>query len=133
MPTKGFSPDFFDALEAYDWPGNIRELINTLDGTLAIAGQEATLFAKHLPVHIRIRKARSSLKQGVPERNAASALIREDQELPKLREFRKTLEKQYLQDLILRSKGDMRNACRISGLSRSRLYDLLSKNGLSFS
>ena len=31
MDTKGISPDFFEALEAYNRPGNARELVNTLE------------------------------------------------------------------------------------------------------
>ncbi len=29
--TKGFSPEFFDALMAYEWPGNVRELVNAME------------------------------------------------------------------------------------------------------
>ena len=37
METKGFSPDFFEVLIDYDWPGNTRELINALENSLANA------------------------------------------------------------------------------------------------
>ena len=55
--------------------------------------------------------------------------------LPSLKEFHPTAvsvaEKQYLQDLIAAVAGNIDNACRISGLSRSRLYTLLRKHQLS--
>ena len=41
------------------------------------------------------------------------------------------LERQYLFDLMNCTKGDMREACQISGLQRARLYELLKKYNLS--
>ena len=38
------------------------------------------------------------------------------------------LEKQYLEELMANTQGDMREACRIAGLSRSRLYGLMKKH-----
>jgi DNA-binding NtrC family response regulator len=40
-------------------------------------------------------------------------------------------EEQYLEKLMARSGGDIAAACRISGLSRPRLYALLKKYGIS--
>jgi DNA-binding NtrC family response regulator len=40
------------------------------------------------------------------------------------------MESQYLQELVAAAKGDVRVACRISGLSRSRLYALLKKQNI---
>ena len=56
---KGLSPEFIETLEAYTWPGNIRELINTLNQANASARQEPTLYRKHLPEHIRIHVTRT--------------------------------------------------------------------------
>ena len=61
IAPKGFSPDFFDVLAAYTWPGNIREVVNTLDRCLAAARYEPTLFPKHLPPNIRIQVVQNSL------------------------------------------------------------------------
>jgi transcriptional regulator of acetoin/glycerol metabolism len=54
---------------------------------------------------------------------------------PKLRDVRKVgialLEKQYLQALVSRTHGNVKEALRISGLSRSRLYGLLKAHDIS--
>lgn len=42
-----------------------------------------------------------------------------------------SVEKQYLVDLLALTGADIREACRISGLSRSRLYELMKKYGIS--
>lgn len=129
--TKGFSPEFLETLTAYDWPGNTRELVNTLERALAAVQDEATLFPKHLPTHIRVQLARASVKvKGKPKEKAGPT-----HKFPGLRDFREagiaSLEQQYLQDLMLLTKGDIKEACRISGLSRSRLYGLLKKHKIS--
>lgn len=132
--TKGFSPDYFEALMAYDWPGNVRELVNTMETTFAAAGHAPTLFSRHLPAQIRIWLARDAIEKkppspknplGPPDAHASST------GLPTLRDYREALELRYLQDLISTSGGNVEEACRISALSRSRLYELMKKYGLS--
>jgi len=123
--TKGFSPEFLDALMAYEWPGNVRELVNAIERSIAAAYSSPTLFSKHLPLDIRVKVARSAIKrESAPPASPAASLL-------SLTDYRQTAERQYLQDLIFQTKGSIREACRISGLSRSRLYALLKEHGLS--
>ncbi|WP_303721899.1 sigma-54 dependent transcriptional regulator [Malonomonas rubra] len=133
IPSKGFSPEFIETLCTYSWPGNVREFVNTIDRTIATARFEQTLFPKHLPNHIRVQVAQSSLESS----NSEDAVVSGKQvhRLPKLHEFRETIyaqaEKQYLQDLTEVTGKDIPEACRISGLSQSRLYALLKKYSIS--
>ena len=125
--TKGFSPDFLDALLAYDWPGNVRELVNAIERSVTAAYHEPTLFPKHLPIEIRIKVARSAIKkETVPISSSDTPLI-------SLAEYRQTSERQYLQDLMFQTKGNVKEACLISGLSRSRLYALLKEHDITIS
>ncbi|OPY67233.1 MAG: Transcriptional regulatory protein ZraR [Syntrophorhabdaceae bacterium PtaU1.Bin034] len=124
--TKGFSPEFFDALMVYDWPGNVRELVNAVERAITAAYREPTLFHKHLPLEIRVKVARSSVKKETVEPvEAQSSLV-------SLSDYRQALERRYLQDLVLQTKGNIKDACRISGLSRSRLYALFKEHNISF-
>jgi two-component system NtrC family response regulator len=131
--TKGFSPEFFDALKAYHWPGNVRELVSTLERAIVSAGDEPTLYAMHLPVHVRVEVARASVDDR--EAKADKPRTHSPSKFPRFRGFREqgiaTLEKQYLQDLMLFTKGNIQEACRISDLSRSRLYGLLKRHKVS--
>ena len=133
LPSKGFSPEFLDTLSSYSWPGNVREFVNTLDRTLASAHFEQTLFPKHLPSQIRVQVAQSAL-ESAPD-SLSSAEPAHVQHLPKLQEFRDSVyaqaEQQYLRDLMAVSATDIADACRISGLSQSRLYALLKKYQIS--
>jgi DNA-binding NtrC family response regulator len=40
-------------------------------------------------------------------------------------------ERQYVKDLMTFTAGDIKKACQLSGLSRTRLYVLLKKHNLS--
>ena len=131
---KEFSPEFFDVLKAYPWPGNVRELVNALERALITARHERVLFPKHLPTHIRIYMARSSVRepesiQPVPDKALPA--------FPRMQDIREKAigesEKKYLQDLISFTRGNIQESCRISGLSRSRLYLLLKKYQISTS
>lgn len=127
LGPKGFSPDFLSALCDYPWHGNVRELVNAMDRALASARYEPTLFSKHLPMEIRVRAARASLDHEAAAEQSAPE--------PTLPTFRQCCEEacdraaqEYLQSLLATTKGNFPEACRISGLSRSRLYALLNKH-----
>ncbi len=54
-PPKRLSPEAMQAMRAYAWPGNIRELQNVIErATLISGGEEITL--EHLPVGMRARE-----------------------------------------------------------------------------
>lgn len=130
IERKGFSPEFFHTLEQHDWPGNVRELLSIIERAVVSSKDEPTLFPKHLPTHIRVHLARTSVTK-MDEVKAGSGRI-PDTQLPKLKDYRDAavveLERNYLQKLILLTGKNIKEACRISGLSRSRLYHLLKQH-----
>jgi two-component system NtrC family response regulator len=131
IEMKEFSSDFFDVLAGYHWPGNVRELVNALERALITARHERVLFPKHLPTHIRVHMARIS----VEKLTAETGKIDSPKVFPKLKDLREEAiaeaEKKYLRDLISFTQGNIQEACRLSGLSRSRLYLLLKKHRIS--
>jgi len=63
LEPKNLSPDLLRMLESYPWPGNVLELVNTVEQLLMTAQEKHTLFAKDLPTHIRIETISSSAAQ----------------------------------------------------------------------
>lgn len=51
--------------------------------------------------------------------------------LPKLKGYRDQMEKRYLKRLIKDSKGNVKKAVAIAGISRASYYNLLKKHGLN--
>ena len=127
---KGFSSDFLDALMQYEWPGNIRELMNTIEQAIAQAGKEAILYPRHLPKTIRAQLARRALGTTDAQAEQETEILKADT-FPDLKSHRKQqiveLETQYLKNLMRITLGNIEQSCRIAGLSRARLYALLKR------
>jgi two-component system NtrC family response regulator len=143
LPIKGVVPETLEVLSAYPWPGNVRELENTLEKAILADPNDPVLYPIHLPPEIRLYRIRflvdkksnqDTSELEALEQSAPPALAFPDTLLP-FREYRRCLiediEKHYLQRLLLETGGDIPQACTISGLSRSRLYDLLKAHGLT--
>ena len=138
LEPKGFSQEFWNTISNYKWPGNVRELIQALEKALLAAKEEPILYPIHLPTYIRIHVARNGIEKKVANQKNPETGTTVSPAPATLKEFHcnavAAAEKQYFQDLLASSvAGDIDEACRISGLSRSRLYALLKKYRLSFS
>ena len=109
--------------------------MNTLERVIATSPDTPTLYPQHLPERIRIKNARTKLRQHPSFREEDSKPAAFPQELLSLKETREAalahIERQYLQDLMHSTGWDIRNACRIAGLRRARLYELLKKYDIS--
>ncbi len=129
---KDFSPEFVQMLSSYRWPGNVRELVNTLERTIAVARNESVLFPKHLPMQIRIEVTRDSLKKD--QQTGSDITLPVFETLPHLADYRDAIylqaEQKYLYDLMQAAEHNIAKAVSISGLSTSRLYALLKKQGI---
>ena len=148
LAPKNLGDDFLTTLSGYTWPGNVRELFNILERAMVDAGDEQTLFSVHLARELRIQVAKMQIEQMtgreiLAEDNGGSVNegVRKigqkifedifDSELPQLREFKATVEKIYISELIRQCDGKISDVIKRSGLSRSHLYSLLKKYGLN--
>jgi two-component system, NtrC family, response regulator len=131
LDTKAISPEFFQTLDACYWPGNVRELINVLEYAMIKAEQDPTLFPKHLPPEYRTPGLDfDSFPAFEPGRQPVS-IQEESYVVPCLRDYRISMEKKYLEMLLKKTGGDIKQAIVISGISQSRFYALLKKHRLS--
>jgi two-component system, NtrC family, response regulator len=128
---RTISEEVIKLLLHYDWPGNVRELVNTLESALALEPTCPTLYPKHLPEYIRTNSLTKTNPRIARPTETRDDLIGTDGELPTMKAFRRkakeSAEKQYLSALLDHTDGDIDEACRISGLKRARLYELLKK------
>lgn len=146
LSEKGYSPDFLQAMQDYNWPGNIRELINAINTACTAANADNELQTYHLPTDIRVYLAKKKVgtsgqnnEQLIQASNQEDALITINPtthgEYPTYKQARQEtvhkMEKIYLSKLLDYSKRNIAEACRISGLSRARLYELFKKHDIS--
>ena len=122
MPSRELSADSLSALQAYDWPGNVRQLRNLMDWLLIMAPGGATdaIRADMLPPEIGA---------------SAPALLTIDpaadiMALP-LREARDLFETQYLQAQLIRFGGNISRTANFVGMERSALHRKLKQLGVN--
>jgi len=124
VETKGVAADFIEVLSVYDWPGNIRELYQTIEQVFTEPSLGPTCFSIHLPHRFRVLQAKAGLQPKNPPRPVPTKKL-----LP-WKDYRLEAERGYVEQLVQQAEGSAKNACSISGLSRTRLYQLLNKYDL---
>lgn len=135
IDNKTMSPEFSDTLMTYEWPGNVRELINVLQSALVQSLGDSVLYPQALPLELRLRQLQRSFGPG-SQRQAPSETLPSLPDapigdiLPPYQQFRRQTEKRYLQQLMSAAQGRIPRACEISGLSRARIYQLMTKHDL---
>ena len=133
---KGISPELLEMFKVYPWPGNVRELVSTVERIVAVARGEATLIPKHLPENVRIQVARTLVSKEPAPTPLPEQSGEQGEKCLKWDAFRKEstakADRQYLQNLLRLCGNDIRTAMALSGLSRSRLYEILKKYQMTF-
>ena len=110
-------PAVLARLAAYDFPGNVRELKNTIEHAVILCtGDE--LSPEDLPKPLLSPPAR-----GV--KRAAQPTLEQARET-----WLEPLERQYLTDLLARHNGNVKTAARAAGVNAVTLYRLLKRRGL---
>jgi two-component system NtrC family response regulator len=100
---KGFSDDAQDAVDAYAWPGNVREMENRIKAAVIMADGK---FVTAEDLGIETDKSPPTLN---------------------LRAVRQHAETQAIRQALIRTSGNISRAADLLGITRPTLYDLLQK------
>ena len=121
VPTPNVSDDAMAALQAYDWPGNVRQLRNVIERTIILAPGEriGCIDIDMLPPELLSEQAQ--LTPG----EAVKAIMGTP-----LREARETFEREYLKVQIRRFSGNISRTANFIGMERSALHRKLKALGL---
>jgi DNA-binding NtrC family response regulator len=106
-------------LAEYDWPGNVRELRNVIERGLSLLDQERLL----TPAQLALETPRVGATSGGAPRAGEPFHVGKERLLA-------AWERDYLVDLLARTRGNVSQAARQSGLGRAHLYRLMKKHGL---
>ena len=104
MPEKSLSGEAFSKLINYDWPGNLRELENVLEGAAALSDSDIIY-----PEHIRLET---------------------EPAVQTLRQHLRQEERRYIQQTLAQCGGDRQQAMKLLDVSRSVFYERLKEYGL---
>ncbi|MCF6249381.1 MAG: sigma-54 dependent transcriptional regulator [Desulfobacula sp.] len=124
------SREFLTQLHGYDWPGNVRELFNTIDFACSDAYNGSILFQKHLPDYIRTFNIKNKIKKFSKIRPKPDSGELKKGILP-LKDHIENTKFEYIQNLLSATNNDIKESCRLSGLSRGHLYRLLQQYKLT--
>ena len=121
VPTPEVSDDAMAALQAYDWPGNVRQLRNVIERTIILAPGEriGSIDIDMLPPEILSDQAQLTPSEAV------KAIMGTP-----LREARETFEREYLRVQIRRFSGNISRTANFIGMERSALHRKLKALGL---
>jgi two-component system, NtrC family, response regulator PilR len=118
VPVKKIAPEAMRLLQSHEWRGNVRELENMMERTVAMVSGET----------ITERDIGGSLERPVPSRDAISTQL--PPEGLDLESFVEELEKTFLQKALKRTGGVKREAAKLLGLNMRSFRYRLQKYGL---
>lgn len=107
-PSLSFNEDAMRAIKGYDWPGNVREIINKVKRAVIMADDKIVTSA--------------DLELGGSTELADDAL--------NLRQIRDSAEKTAIIQAINAAQNNMAQAARLLGITRPTLYNLAEKFGI---
>ena len=120
LPARKIGDDAMAALQAHDWPGNVRQLRNNVERLLILATSEPSQLI--------------TLDTLTPEvsvvRTATGANENEKMIAMPLRDAREHFEREYLQAQIERFGGNISRTASFVGMERSALHRKLKSLGL---
>ncbi|MDB5814340.1 MAG: putative two component, sigma54 specific, transcriptional regulator, Fis family [Rhodocyclales bacterium] len=102
-----FAPDAMEMLVAAPWPGNVRQLLNVVEQTVALSTTSI------IPT--------SLVQRAIHEDNPA---------IEAFEEARKRFEREYLVRLLRLTEGNVSQAARLAKRNRTEFYRLLSRHQL---
>ena len=102
----------WEALMRYPFPGNVRELENTLTHALVLSRGQPEILPRHLPPEV-VEHAEALRTPGPAAPNSLSAAVEE-------------FERAYIQRALEMTGGEKKKAAQILGISRQCLYQKIA-------
>jgi len=121
IPVPTFSDDAMAALQAHEWPGNVRQLRNIIERTIILAPCERVerIDVDMLPAEVLETRGSSDLS------SQAITIMGSP-----LREARESFEREYLKVQIRRFSGNISRTASFIGMERSALHRKLKALGI---
>ncbi|MBI5663992.1 MAG: sigma 54-interacting transcriptional regulator [Nitrospirae bacterium] len=103
--SKTFSSDALEAIRNYDWPGNVREIVNRVRRAVVMS-KDTTVGSVDLDLKVPVMQTDT---------------------LTSLKEVRHTIEKQKLIEALRHCNNNISKVARVLGISRPSVYSLRKK------
>lgn len=116
LPHRRFHSDVIGMFRGYSWPGNIRELKNTL-----------------LAIDVLVDESEEVSLRNLPDQIKSKLLMRPEKKLKSLTEIKEQKvrdEFRYFNDCYKNCRGNLSEVARLTGMDRSYLHHKLIKLGI---
>lgn len=123
LPARQIGEDAMAALQAHDWPGNVRQLRNNVERLLILATGDPSQ-----PITLKTLPPEVSVVRGNGTGQSDEKIIA----MP-LRDAREHFEREYLQAQIERFGGNISRTANFVGMERSALHRKLKSLGVTAS
>ncbi|RME14574.1 MAG: sigma-54-dependent Fis family transcriptional regulator [Bdellovibrio sp.] len=111
--------ELMSRLKAYHWPGNIRELQNSIERAVVLS-RDGEIHLEHIFCHA---KPSSSHEKGGDGQFLRTLPFSHD-------EAKRLFERNYLEKLLREAKGNISKAARLAGKHRVEIYRLMEKHNV---
>ena len=118
-----FSEKALQAMNAYGWPGNIRELENVVERCMIFA-EESHVEFEHLPAEVRGERT-----SPLPMPSATPSLPGEGLKVA-VREATAKIERQFIEKALKQTEGNVTHTARLLKISRKSLQTKMKELGL---
>jgi Transcriptional regulator containing PAS, AAA-type ATPase, and DNA-binding domains len=119
-PFGGFSAEALRVMEDYDWPGNVRQLVHSVEFAVNMA-QGGCILPAHLPAHLQSCAGGTNAASGQLDGQAVAAL-------PGMTDFNlDNQEAKVIRCALKHYNGNMLQAAKALGIGRNTLYAKLRK------
>jgi two-component system response regulator GlrR len=106
-PVNGFAPEALELMVAASWPGNVRQIYNVVEQSVALATT---------PI--------------IPLTLAQQAIQHQQAEFASFEDARRRFEREYLTRLLKITEGNVTQAARLAKRNRTEFYKLLGRHQL---
>ncbi len=105
--VNGFAPEAMELMVAAAWPGNVRQLYNVVEQSVALATTPL-----------------------IPVASAQQAIQNQQTEFASFEDARRRFEREYLTQLLKITEGNVTQAARLAKRNRTEFYKLLGRHQL---
>jgi two-component system response regulator GlrR len=105
--VTGFAPEAMELLVSATWPGNVRQLYNVVEQSVALATSPL-----------------------IPAASAQQAIHNQQTEFASFEDARRRFEREYLTQLLKITSGNVTQAARLAKRNRTEFYKLLGRHQL---
>ncbi len=119
LPLRSLSDEALAKLQTMQWPGNVRQLRNTIERVLILGAETGRITAAEIPDETR-----------APGSSDSGQMISEAISTMSLRDAREVFEREYLVTQINRFAGNISRTSTFVGMERSALHRKMKSLGI---